>query len=134
MSQLVAVLVLNAVYSRASIQLRAQQLVRLHESVQLLGQVTVLSLEDLRVSRKGLLLGAEVLLLSAVLPVLLSLAIHVTSSSKQGILKRLELALGVPDLVAQVGVAALQALKLLLRIVVLGSNAVVVPSQSGNIS
>ena len=130
MSQLVLVLVLDAVDTVSSVQLRAEQLVGLDKSIQFLAQVSILRLEHTSVSLQSLALMKEVVVKAAVLLVAMTLGVNVTSCLVQVGLEILQGTLAVTDVVAQVGVTSLRHLQLLSDVVCLSGQTVVISHQA----
>lgn len=98
MTAFVVLVVLEALNARASIQLRSQQFIRLHKSVQLRSQISILTLENPGVAFQGLSLIKAVILHAQILTLHRFLAINVSPGRIEMLLKCLQISIRVPIL------------------------------------
>jgi hypothetical protein len=128
------VFVLDAVDAASSVQLRAQQLVSLDESIQFSAQVRVLSLEHASVAMQGLYLVEQVVVQAAVNTVLVALQVDIATGLVQVLLEALHLGFAVACVVHQVGVAGLGRLKVSSGVVALSGQTVIISHEAGVVS
>jgi hypothetical protein len=92
--------VLDALDAGASIKLCSEEFVGLHKSVEFVGQVGVLGLQDLSMSLESFLLIQVIFLLSLALMVHSALAVNISLRHEECFLKTLQVHLRISDFMA----------------------------------
>jgi hypothetical protein len=128
-SELILVLVLEAIDTATAVQLGAEDLISLTEALEFPSKVGVLALKTASVLLKGVSLAEEISVIGSVLAALHAKVLNFSAGGIQGVLLLLKADLGVSNLDGDVGVAALLEVNFFAEVVVLAGDTVVVSSE-----
>lgn len=123
-AELVSVLLFQSLSSASTVELLAEALILLHEAIQLLGQVVVLTSQNLHVVSEGSLLAALLLLALLRVVVQSTQALDILLGAAKLALSALERFFSLAQLAASFSIALLEALELLAGFGVLSGQVV----------
>ena len=129
-SQLVIVFRLKSVDAASAVKLSAKHFICLAEAIQFCGQVRVLALQAGGVLLESLFLGKKISSIVSILVRLDTQAVNISPACEERVFLFFETHFGVTDLNRDIGVTSFLEINFLAQVVILSTNAFVVPSQT----